>query len=78
MIDDRCDRDAGLGEVVGDVRNEIGPLGEAHHENIREPMHMNAVQAPHAIGPIVRQLQPVFASHVVSGATREFGTDLES
>ena len=46
--------------------------------SVREAVHVDAVLGAHAVGPVLGQLHAVAAGHVVAGAARVLGADLEA
>ena len=58
----------GLGQVVRDVGDQVGALGGLHEIGIGKAMHMHAVQAAHALGPVLRQPLAAAAHRVEAGA----------
>src|SRR5579871_4715480 len=59
-------------EVHGEPR-----LGDADDEAVREAVHVQAVEGPDAVGPLLGEGEPVAAHDLESGATRVVGADLE-
>ncbi len=69
---------AGLGEVVRDVRDQVRTLARAHHEEVGEVADVDAVQAAHAVGPVLRQGEVVASDHVEPPASGVLGAHLEA
>ena len=76
--DDRGDGRAGLDEVVGDVRDQVGALGQPDDEQVREAVHVDAVQGLHAVGPVLGQRDAVPADRLEAGPAGVVGADLEA
>ena len=77
VLHDHRDRHARLGQVVGDVRDEVRALRRLDDEHVREAVDVRAVLRPHPVGPVPRQLHAVATGHVEAGAAGELGADLE-
>ena len=57
---------------------KIRALRELHKERIWKSMHMDAVQALHALGPSLRQLPTAATRQIEAGAPRVFRAKLEA
>ena len=67
----------GVGQIVRHVGDEIGSLRRLHEECVRKAVHMDAVLAAHALGPMLRQFYAASPRHVEAGAPLVLGADLE-
>ena len=78
VADDRGD---GLGRVVQVVRHvgdEVAALAELDQEGVREAVHVDAVHAAHAVGPVVREPCAVAAGQVEAEPADRLRADLEA
>ena len=64
--------------LCGTLEIRLAPWVGCTMNSVREAVHVDAVLGPHAVGPVLRQLHAVATGHVVAGAARVLGADLEA